>query len=451
MKGFHMTNNALKKILIVEDSKTEAQLIFEALKEHSFSLEIAYSAKDALKKIETFNPEMIISDVIMPDMDGFDLCRMVRKKHNNKIIIILLTALSRTMDVINGLEAGADCFLSKPCPNAYLLDRINNAFVLHEKEATYDDTDDQLPIMVDDTIQHVNANRKNIVELILTTYDAAVLKNKVLVETHEQLKKINNDLSAITEKQPQQENIEINHKAQLESMRLQDAEIICQLAKSIATDFRGMLELIKTNLNEFYKATKPRIEFNYSDVLKDTVMTSELLTEKLSDFSKQSLAGSSNINLKDLVFDIKHEIEKISGNTTEIIIDLPTVLPAMLFDKEYLLNSLVSICDSLIQGYGKIKKFIVHVSQNTISKLDTPIVPPGNYILLSMTCHFKDETKNSLLDEEKDSTMNLEINLLRAFMNNLKGYLLFEYDNKNIISIRLYFPNKEKVSENSLS
>ncbi len=111
------------KILIVEDEPSIADLISRALREGGYETFIAPNGKIGVSLFDIIRPQLVITDLIMPEMDGRELCRYIREQKSS-IPIIMLTALSSTEDVVQGLDAGADDYLVKPFRVPELLARV---------------------------------------------------------------------------------------------------------------------------------------------------------------------------------------------------------------------------------------------------------------------------------------------------------------------------------------
>jgi CheY-like chemotaxis protein len=115
-----------KHILIVDDDEMVRMALVELLKPEGYFLDEASSGKEALEKINRDKYDLMMFDIIMPEMDGIELCRRVRTKEEYKDIpIVFLTAKSREQDKAKGLEAGANLFLSKPISPEKLLNIIS--------------------------------------------------------------------------------------------------------------------------------------------------------------------------------------------------------------------------------------------------------------------------------------------------------------------------------------
>lgn len=114
------------KILLVEDSETQLKYLKKSLTEEGFDVETALNGSDAYKKVYSFTPDIIVSDIVMPAIDGYQLCRMLKNMdETKKIPIILLTVLEKKIDNFWGKKAGAQLFLSKSIDIQELIDHIN--------------------------------------------------------------------------------------------------------------------------------------------------------------------------------------------------------------------------------------------------------------------------------------------------------------------------------------
>jgi DNA-binding response OmpR family regulator len=121
------------EILIVEDSLTQAEQLKYILEQHDYRVSVVNNGKEALAYMSRHKPKLVISDIIMPEMDGYQLCERIKTTENFKNIpVILVTALSDPEDVINGLECGADNFIVKPYDEKYLLSNVRHILINKE-------------------------------------------------------------------------------------------------------------------------------------------------------------------------------------------------------------------------------------------------------------------------------------------------------------------------------
>ncbi len=185
------------KILIVEDSPTQAQQLQHILEQEGYEVGIARNGRLALKMVPQFRPALIISDVIMPEMDGYELSRRIKTQPDlRNIPVILVTTMSDPQDVIRGLECGADNFVLKPYDERYMLARVRYVLVNREMHREQD-MGLGVEIYFNDQRHFITADRLQILNLLLSTYDAAIQRNKDLTQTQESLGQRSAEVAAV--------------------------------------------------------------------------------------------------------------------------------------------------------------------------------------------------------------------------------------------------------------
>ncbi len=122
-----MNLTLMATILIVEDSMTEMELMSRYLNESGYNVIKASNAKEALEKAVELKPDVIVTDVVMPEMSGFELCRHL-KKHpvTEKVPIIICSNKNQEIDRLWGMKQGADAYITKPYTREQLLRAIKS-------------------------------------------------------------------------------------------------------------------------------------------------------------------------------------------------------------------------------------------------------------------------------------------------------------------------------------
>ncbi|MCX6282873.1 MAG: response regulator [Bacteroidetes bacterium] len=181
-------------IMVVEDSKSQAMMLKSLLKKHDYKVRDFEDGLSAFNAAMEEPPILIVSDIVMPGMDGYELCEKVKNtKELKEIPIILLTTLQDSMDIIKGLQAGSDNFITKPFDAKYLLSRIN--YLLANRELRYQGTSDLvLEIMFNGQKYAINSERKQILDLLLSVYENAIQQNHQLIEAQAELRRSNEHL-----------------------------------------------------------------------------------------------------------------------------------------------------------------------------------------------------------------------------------------------------------------
>ncbi|MEI7811817.1 MAG: hybrid sensor histidine kinase/response regulator [Ignavibacteria bacterium] len=196
-----------KELLIVEDSPTQMEQLRYMLEKNDYVVKVAHNGLAALEMIKKNIPELILSDVMMPQMDGYQLCKTVKETPGWKDIpIMLLTNLSDPHDVIKGLQAGADNFITKPYNETFLLSRIEYILINQEVRKHSAATSMGIEIVFGGQTYFINSHRMQIIDLLLSTYENAVQKNdelseanKELVEVHRELERKNRELEKLNQ------------------------------------------------------------------------------------------------------------------------------------------------------------------------------------------------------------------------------------------------------------
>ena len=167
-------NQHVANVLIAEDSPTQAAQFIQFLKELGYSVSAARSGVEAYQLAVADPPDILISDIVMPGMDGYELCRRLKETPGlEETPVILVTSLSQPQDVLAGLEAGADNFIIKPYDESILGARINYLLQNKSLRRTEQNTD-TLEIEVSGERHSITARKQQILDLLISTYAQAV-------------------------------------------------------------------------------------------------------------------------------------------------------------------------------------------------------------------------------------------------------------------------------------
>lgn len=122
-------------ILIIDDNPTNLNVLFEYLEESGFEVSVAQNGRSALEQVAQIHPDLILLDIMMPDLDGFEICRTLKKRvETNEIPIIFMTALTDASDKIKGFLAGGSDYITKPLQYEEVLARITAHLKLRSAE-----------------------------------------------------------------------------------------------------------------------------------------------------------------------------------------------------------------------------------------------------------------------------------------------------------------------------
>jgi two-component system alkaline phosphatase synthesis response regulator PhoP len=165
-----------KKILVVEDEPEIAQLVTHYLEKDGFRTIMAQNGFEALKKVKEDKPDLVVLDLMLPELDGLDVCKRLRSTPNTAMLpIIMLTAKAEESDTIVGLELGADDYVTKPFSPKTLVARIKSLFRRLERTTDHKPIFGTYgPLTIDLTRHEVRVNGT---EVLLTAKEFGLLEH----------------------------------------------------------------------------------------------------------------------------------------------------------------------------------------------------------------------------------------------------------------------------------
>lgn len=174
-------------VLLVEDSPTQAAALTAELEAADFRVTRVAGGLEALARLEDQEFDVVLSDVVMPGMDGYELCRRVKADPRyGQLPVILLTSLTGPLDVVAALESGADNFIRKPPPPGQVVSRLRSA-VFNRRERDTGRARMGVQIMFMDRLIDVTADRQQILDLLISTFEDLVETSREMRDRDDQL------------------------------------------------------------------------------------------------------------------------------------------------------------------------------------------------------------------------------------------------------------------------
>jgi two-component system, sensor histidine kinase and response regulator len=298
-------------VLIVQDSMAQAIQLQSILEKQDFKVNIATDGQNALRHFSENPPDLVISDINMPNMDGFELCRHIKATPGlNDIPVILLTSLSDIQDVLKALDCGANNFVTKPYDEKLLLERIRTLFLNKELRKQYCSSLG-IEIYFGGKKHQINSDRMQVVDLLFSTYENAYQKNKELLYANQELLKTKRQLEEDIAERKQAEAMLLEQK-QLLDKSIEEAE---EASRAKSEFLANMSHEIRTPLNGVIGMTELLLDTALSDEQKEyaeTVRSSAdallSIINSVLDFSK---IEAGKLESENIDFDLRTSVEEV--------------------------------------------------------------------------------------------------------------------------------------------
>ncbi|MHB9098277.1 MAG: hybrid sensor histidine kinase/response regulator [Syntrophales bacterium] len=361
------------KILIAEDSITQAMQLQHILEVNGYDAAIAANGREAFQSIGVSRPSIVISDIMMPEMDGYELCRQIKSSTSYRdISVILLTSLSQSQAVIWALQCGADKFLTKPYDEKHLLSTIEHLLLNKNLKNPQEIIQKDISVSYRGETYLIASNRLQILNLLLSTYETAMAKNFDLMETQDKLNSLNKELEERVQKRTETLRIEVaerkagqaallakNEELKAVTQQLWQAAKLAtmgELASSIAHELNNPLATVSLRI-ESLTAQTPQDDPRRRelDIIGQEVERMGNLVTNLLQFSRRSQKQISTV-------DIHEEIEKtfelvhyhLRKNNIQVIREFAPEGPIILADRQQLrqlfLNLFTNASDAMPKG-----------------------------------------------------------------------------------------------------
>ncbi len=302
----------LKRILLVDDEESLRQLVGNALSHKGFDVITAIDGEDGINKALTYNPQLIIADIMMPNTNGYKMVHALRESGNNSYIIFL-TAKSNSTDLIKGFTVEGDDFLAKPFQMPELMARVKAGFRLKQAQYDLEKTNKQLQEAIKERDKLINMIATNLRDPIneINSYLKLLTEGTLSSETvrdvcqlrTDKIKRMIDNICEMGEIENQQVNINLS--------RIDISEIAQEMILHFESIFKK--KQIGINYNLFSKIFIHTDKTLITEVISSILYGAYQITE--SDSSAQ-------INLVSNDTSVKFEICIKSGINSDVLPDI---------------------------------------------------------------------------------------------------------------------------------
>ena len=345
------------RVLIAEDSPTELAKLRFVLEESGVLVTSAPNGRAAMAVLEAAHEsepfDIILTDVVMPELNGHAFCRAIRADPRfARIPVIMVSSLAGPNDIAAAMEAGATNFIAKPFDEGYLAARVRSLFAgragrLSRPAAA------PINLAYGGRNFSITADRMQMLDLLVASYDHTVGQNSELRQVRDQLQELNQDLESRVAARTRELSLEIEEHARADARRTeveaqlhasQRAEGIGALAGGVAHDFNNLLSVI-IGYTEMVLDRLPETDPSRAD-LDEAIYAAEraaALTAQLLAFSRKQLLQPVPLNLNDATGSATGMLRRIVGEDVRLDERLAPDLGLVMADPTQIQQVIVNI------------------------------------------------------------------------------------------------------------
>lgn len=240
-------NRTTPIVVIAEDSRVQGKVLQQRLIAAGYDAHVGINGELALELVQKLKPDIVVSDIEMPKMNGYELCNAIKQSEELKRCpVILLSTLNDAEDIIKGLAAGADNYITKPYDIKFLIARIEDLRSNPVQDADLESSS-TIPVTLGGQVYEVRSGRQQTLNLLVSVFENAVEKNKELHRSNEHLILAKEKLSA--------------WNTQLESLNSQLNELNSRMKRDLQAAARMQQSLLP---NEAIEIPEVAIAWDYT-------------------------------------------------------------------------------------------------------------------------------------------------------------------------------------------
>ncbi|HUB98075.1 MAG TPA: response regulator [Stellaceae bacterium] len=461
----------MARILVAEDSPTQAARLVFALEERGFEVRSARDGEQALQLYAADSFDVVISDVMMPGLTGYELCRAIKSNDvKAPVPVVLLTSLNEPMDVINGLECGADNFIRKPYATDDLVSRVDR-IVANAHERRSDRLSFGLNVDFMGNRFTINSDRAQILDLLISTFEETVRANRELermrtelVEANAKIKLYADELETRVRERTEElakaneglrAEIAARESTEKQLVQAQKMEAIGTLTGGIAHDFNNLLGVVIGNLDLMAPLVRPMEEAAplYADAL-DAALRGADLTRRLLAFARHQPLNPERVDINQLVAGMVTLLKRVLGAHIEVELDLGADIWPAVVDPSQLESTLTNLAvnarDAMPKG-GRLRFATRNRTLDADYAREHQDIEAGDFAMIAVT-----DTGTGMPPEivarifepffttkDKSKGTGLGLAMVFGFMKQSRGHINVYSEVGTGTVFRLYLPRSE--------
>jgi two-component system, sensor histidine kinase and response regulator len=350
-------NVPAERILVVDDSPTQIEASRALLEAHGYRVVAARSGEEALELVRRQAFDLVLSDVVMPGMSGFELCRHIKHELDRAPPVVLLTSLADPRDIVRGVECGADNYITKPYEPAHLASRIRH--VLDNRPSEETERNGPIAVRFLGETFTIESDQRRILALLLSSFEELIRTNAALQDKRRQLAEAHE--RELRREQEAREKAEADAR-RMESLK-QKAEAAARLRDevlaAVSHDLKNPLGTIYTSSTLMLEVQLPReAECRQLEIIRRTVQRMDRLIQDLLDVSRMEAHRFTVSPTAQSVSSIMLEAKEMLGTIAaakkiELAFAMPDEDMLVMADRHRVLQVFSNLIDNAVKFTGE--------------------------------------------------------------------------------------------------
>jgi two-component system, sensor histidine kinase and response regulator len=317
-----------ERVLVVDDSATQLEAARSLLEAQGYLVDVARHGEEALEKVEARQYDLVLSDVMMPGMSGFELCAAIKSQVDPPPPVVLLTSLNDPRDIVRGVECGADNYITKPYEPAHLIDRIRHVLENVRLRARQPSQGPFTVQFLDETYT-IASNPPQILALLLSSFEELIRTNAALQESKRQLneaheRELRREQEARAQAEADTRRMELLKQKAEAATRARDdvlATVSHDLKNPLGTIYTSAALLLEMEMS-------PEAQQRQIDIIRRTAQRMDRLIQDLLDVSRME-AGRFTVeaapeSVRSLVLEARELLDSLAqAKKIELVHELP--------------------------------------------------------------------------------------------------------------------------------
>ncbi len=342
-----------ERILIVDDSPTQLAASRDLLEQHGYAVTAARSGEEALEVAREQTFDLVLSDVVMPGMSGFDLCRRFKQEFESPPPVVLLTSLADPRDIVRGVECGADNYITKPYEPEQLANRIRH--VLDNRAEHDGQSDGSVSVSFLGEVFRIRSDKRRVLALLLSSFEELIRTNAALQDNRRRLAEAHERELRREQEARERAEADARHMASLKQKAETATKLRDEVLAAVSHDLKNPLATIYTSATLLLEVELPReAQCRQLEIIRRTVQRMDRLIQDLLDVSRVEASRFSVSATAQSARSIMLEAKEIlsasaAAKRIDLLVETPAEHVLVMADRHRVLQVFSNLIDNAVK------------------------------------------------------------------------------------------------------